>query len=418
MKNLALIHLTNMEANSLVPKLRFSEFGNNWTYKRLDEVCSSFTYGVGASAKKFDGKNKYLRITDIDDSTNKFIPKPLTSPDCEINDKDYLEEGDIVFARTGASVGKSYLYDKKDGQLVFAGFLIRAKITKANSEFIFQKTKTDKYNRWVHIFSMRSGQPGINAQEYKSYKLCLPPLAEQNKIASFLTSVDKKINLLTKKKALLETYKKGVMQKIFSQEIRFKDEDGKDYPDWEERKLEDVLFEHKEKSSGQEEVFSVSVHKGLINQIEHLGRSFSAAKTDHYNLVKPNDIVYTKSPTGEFPYGIIKQSKINDFVIVSPLYAVFTPESEYLGYILDTYFESKNNVHNYLHSIIQKGAKNTINITNTTFLSKSLKLPNRYSEQKKIGEFLSSIDKKIELVDFQLERNKEFKKGLLQQMFV
>ncbi len=179
-----------------------------------------------------------------------------------------------------------------------------------------------------------------------------------------------------------------------------------------------VLFEHKLKSTGKEEVYSVSVHKGLINQIEHLGRSFSAKNTTDYSLVKPNDIVYTKSPTGQFAYGIIKQAKINKDVIVSPLYAVFTPESEYLGYIFDIYFESKYNTHNYLHSIIQKGAKNTINITNTTFLSKSFKLPIDFAEQKKIANFLYSVDAKIDLVNTQREKTKVFKKGLLQQMFV
>src|SRR5690606_15428732 len=155
------------------------------------------------------------------------------------------------------------------------------------------------------------------------------------------------------------------------------------------------LSEHKLKSTGKEEVYSVSVHKGLINQIEHLGRSFAAESTDHYNLVRPWDVVYTKSPTGDFPYGIIKQSRVDKNVIVSPLYGVFTPETSELGYMLNIYFESKINVYNYLHPIIQKGAKNTINITNGTFLSKVLKLPVSQKEQKQIGKFLRVIDEKI-----------------------
>ena len=137
---------------------------------------------------------------------------------------------------------------------------------------------------------------------------------------------------------------------------------------WAERKFSEVLVEHGSKSKGDEEVFSVSVHKGVINQIEHLGRSFSAATTSHYKRVLPNDVIYTKSPTGDFPLGIIKQSKIKVPVIVSPLYGVFTPETPALGYILDAYFESSANTINYLSSIVQKGAKNTINITNDTFL--------------------------------------------------
>lgn len=208
------------------------------------------------------------------------------------------------------------------------------------------------------------------------------------------------------------------MQQLFSQKLRFKDENGNDYPKWEERKLKDVLYEHKIKSSGKEEVFSVSVHKGLINQVEHLGRVFAAKNTSKYNLVKPYDIVYTKSPTGSFPLGIIKQSKINKKVIVSPLYGVFTPETPGLGYMLNVHFESPVNTHNYLASIIQKGAKNTINITNSTFLSKKIRLPISKDEQKQIGDFLATIDTKIEKMTSAITATETFKKGLLQKMFV
>lgn len=407
-----------MEANSLVPKLRFSEFGNNWTYKRLDEVCSSFTYGVGASAKKFDGKNKYLRITDIDDSTNKFIPKPLTSPDCEINDKDYLEEGDIVFARTGASVGKSYLYDKKDGQLVFAGFLIRAKITKANSEFIFQKTKTDKYNRWVHIFSMRSGQPGINAQEYKSYKLCLPPLAEQKKIASFLSSVDKKINLLTKKKALLESYKKGVMQKIFSQEIRFKDEDGKDFPDWEEnklRKFSDKISDgiHSTPKYNNEGQFFFVNGNNLIG-----GKIIVSEKTkkvDENEFEKHKRLLNNRTILISINGTIGNIALYNNEPIILGKSACYINLNESINKDFMFQYIQSDIISRYFNS--QLTGSTIMNLSLSAIKNTPLNLPS-LNEQKKIASFLTSVDKKIELVDFQLERNKEFKKGLLQQMFV
>lgn len=187
--------------------------------------------------------------------------------------------------------------------------------------------------------------------------------------------------------------------------------------EWTERKLSDVLNEHGLKSTGNEEVYSVSVHKGVVNQVEHLGRSFSASNTDNYKRVLHGDVIYTKSPTGNFPLGIIKQSKVNFPVIVSPLYGVFTPETYGLGYILDAYFESPSNVHNYLSSIIQKGAKNTININNTTFLSKSLYLPNNKDEQQKIASCLSSLDELIAAHTDKLEALKDHKKGLMQQLF-
>ena len=141
--------------------------------------------------------------------------------------------------------------------------------------------------------------------------------------------------------------------------------------EWASKPLSFFLHEHRTKSDGKCEVHSVSVSKGVINQVEYLGRSFAAADTSKYNLAKPNDIIYTKSPTGAFPYGIVKQNKNPYNVIVSPLYAVYTPINKFVGYILDSFFESAANTNSYLESLIQKGAKNTINISNDTFVSTS-----------------------------------------------
>lgn len=276
----------------------------------------------------------------------------------------------------------------------------------------------EKLKRKISKLAKGSSISNVYNSDLKTLEIILPTLPEQKKIASFLSAVDEKIQQLTYKAALLEQYKKGVMQQLFSGKLRFKDENGEEYADWELRKMSDVLFEHKQNSTGNEEVFSVSVHKGLINQVEHLGRVFAAKNTGNYNLVKPGDVVYTKSPTGNFPLGIIKQSKIDKDVIVSPLYGVFTPETKGLGYLLNVYFESPINVNNYLASIIQKGAKNTINITNTTFLSKKIILPISKEEQNKIGSFLEHLDIKIEETIKQLNHVETYKKGLLQQMFV
>ncbi|MBS1652340.1 MAG: restriction endonuclease subunit S [Bacteroidetes bacterium] len=186
---------------------------------------------------------------------------------------------------------------------------------------------------------------------------------------------------------------------------------------WADRKLSDVLFEHKEKSIGDEEVHSVSVHKGVVNQIEHLGRVFAASNTENYKRVLPGDIIYTKSPTGDFPFGIIKQSKVSKPVIVSPLYGVFKPETTDLGVILDAYFEYPERTVNYLSSIVQKGAKNTINIHNDIFLSKSLVLPLDKREQRKIASCIISIDEVIAIHIEKLELLNEHKKGLIQNLF-
>ena len=171
-----------------VPTLRFKSFDQKWEYSTIGKCSISLEYGMNAAAVKFDGKHKYIRITDIDEETSDFIPNPLSSPDGVLEQKYLVKENDILFARTGASVGKSYLYNHNDGELYFAGFLIRARIkSEYNGAFIYYQTKSKKYDRWVKLTSMRSGQPGINSQEYSSCPIAITCKAEQDKIADFFS---------------------------------------------------------------------------------------------------------------------------------------------------------------------------------------------------------------------------------------
>ena len=196
-------------------------------------------------------------------------------------------------------------------------------------------------------------------------------------------------------------------------ELRFPGFEG----EWPIQPLSNFLHEHKTKSDGKCRVHSVSVSKGVVDQVEYLGRSFAASDTSKYNLAKPNDIIYTKSPTGSFPYGIVKMNKKPYNVIVSPLYGVYSPTNKYIGYILDSYFESPERTNTYLSTLIQKGAKNTIQITNSTFISKNVCFPTDEAEQQKIAVCLSSVDDLIQAETDQLQALKDHKKGLMQQLF-
>lgn len=165
-------------------------------------MCGTFEYGLNAAAKEFDGKNKYIRITDIDDASRKFLLSDLSSPDICLDgmSKYLLSSGDIVFARTGASVGKTYIYRENDGIVYFAGFLIRAKVNQDNdAEFVFQSTLSPSYEKYIRITSQRSGQPGINAQEYGEYDLFAPSKEEQQRIGHFLRGIDSLITLHQRK---------------------------------------------------------------------------------------------------------------------------------------------------------------------------------------------------------------------------
>ena len=181
-------------------------------------MASSFEYGLNAAAKEYDGENKYIRITDIDDNTHEFLSDSLTSPDIDLTDaeKYKLSTGDILFARTGASVGKSYIYRDYDGLVYYAGFLIRARIKdEYDAEFVFQNTLTDKYNKYIAVTSQRSGQPGVNAQEYSEFKIQVPKKEEQIKIGKYFQNLDNLITLHQQKYEELQKIKKFMLQNMF-----------------------------------------------------------------------------------------------------------------------------------------------------------------------------------------------------------
>ena len=396
--------------NLNVPLLRFPEFRGEWEKCKFGDIATGFDYGMNAAAKPFDGENKYIRITDIDEASSTYIDKDIVSPDGTLTENYLVNDRDILLARTGASTGKSYLYRKSDGKLYYAGFLIRANVTKHNPYFVFSQLHTHRYWSWVSIMSARSGQPGINSQEYSSFPVYVTSLREEEKISALLSLIDERIATQNKIIEKLQSLIKGIIYQTKSI--------GLAHNTWQKTELKNVLQERNEKNANGYDVCSVSVTQGVVNQIEYLGRSFAAKDTLHYNVVKYGDIVYTKSPTGDFPYGIVKRSNIKCDVAVSPLYGVYKPVNNYVGIILHFYFMQSNNAINYLHPLIQKGAKNTINITNGRFLENTIPLPKKEEETKCLAWVLTSIQNKIILEQDLLHSYQKQKQYLLRLMFI
>ena len=205
----------NKEQNKLnVPHLRFPEFHGEWEKCKLGDIATGFDYGMNAPAKVFDGVNKYIRITDIDEASSTYNDSDIVSPDGTLTDTYLVNERDILLARTGASTGKSYLYKKTDGKLYFAGFLIRANVPEHNPYFVFSQLHTHRYWKWVSIMSARSGQPGINSQEYSSFPIYTTSIQEERKISKLLSLLDERIATQNKLIEKLESLIKGIVQKI------------------------------------------------------------------------------------------------------------------------------------------------------------------------------------------------------------
>lgn len=179
-----------------------------WEEKTLGEISESLKYGMSAAAVKYDGENKYLRITDIDEASRKYVSDKIASPEAsKIAEKFLVQQNDLLFARTGASVGKTYLYDETDGKMYYAGYLIKAHIKpEYDSQFIFQLTLTNEFKKWIKKESMRTAQPGINAECLAKYKMMIPCMEEQQKIGSFLAEIDKEIQI---QKEFIKTYAEG-----------------------------------------------------------------------------------------------------------------------------------------------------------------------------------------------------------------
>ena len=322
------------------------------------------------------------------------------------------ESDDILMVMSdvpnGKALAKAY-YVKEANKVAVNQRICNLRTKHGDARFYFYQLDR---NRYFLKFNDGINQTNLSNSIFKNCSILVPPLSEQRRIAEILRTWDEAIEKLETLRLSILDRRSWIRSNILSGEIRL----GNFNTPWEEVAFSEVLHEHGQNSQPQDEVFSVSVHKGLINQIEHLGRSFSAANTDHYNRVLPGDIVYTKSPTGDFPLGIIKQSTVDDPVIVSPLYGVFTPESRALGTILDAFFESPVTTQNYLHPLVQKGAKNTIAITNTRFLEGRLKLPRDPIEQEAIAEFIETDRSQVKGIEAEIDALQRQKRGLMQKL--
>lgn len=374
-----------------------------------------------------DGKNKNVITNSAEYGLvpqRDFFDKDIA---VEGNTRKYtvIKDGDFVYnprKSTTAPYGPFNCYTRKEPGIVSPLYSCLTPKNKAYTPYLLYYFSSPAWYSYIYHNGNQGGarhdRVGMTDDLLQGIPVTLPCMKEQKKITTFLSLCDERFKLQKSKVESLENRRKGLLQQIFSQEIRFEADDGTNYPDWEDTLLNDILTERKLKSSGKEEVYSVSVAKGLVNQIEHLGRSFAALDTSKYKVVKPGDVVYTKSPTGDFKWGIVKQSKIDKDVIVSPLYGIFIPKSYAFGFIVDAYFSSSIRAHNYLITQIRKGAKNTINITNDVFLAKEICLPTSEEEAIKIQKFIELLDKQIQVEKDKLEAIKLVKKGLLQQMFV
>ena len=380
--------------------MRFPEFSGEWELVRLGDVCKFFSGGTPSSTNKdfYGGDIPFIRSGEIhSSSTELYISEAgLNSSSAKI-----IEQGDLLLALYGATSGDIAI-SKIKGAINQAILCIRT-----NHDNFFLKSCWEKHCRKLLQTYLQGGQGNLSADIVKSIKMSFPSCLEQKKISGLLALIEERI---TTQKKIIEKYEsliRGIITDVNSGIIA----------QCKSVYLRDLLTEQHEKNTNNYEVCSVSVSQGVINQIDYLGRSFAAKEVLHYNVVNCGDIVYTKSPTGEFPYGIVKRSDITKPVAVSPLYGVYHPINDYVGRYLHLYFKNPINAKNYLHKLIQKGAKNTINITNQHFLDNKILIPEK-GWLDKIVKFAATIEMKIATENKVLQTLQQQKDYLLSKMFI
>lgn len=392
--------------------MRFPEFSGEWEEHQLRNVCKLLSGGTPALdiSCYWNGNIPFISATAmhkpyIIDSEQYLSEEGL------VHGSKLLKQGNLLLLVRGSMLWKRIpvCYNRVDvafNQDVKG--IIPNNVT--NSLFLLYWFLSQENRIKYMVTGTGIGAGKLDMEDLLSMKILLPLQDEQRKVVSLLQLIDARIATQNK---IIEKYESLIQAVIYQKKT-----DGIRMGDWQKTELSKVLQERNEKNINGYDVCSVSVSQGVVNQIEYLGRSFAAKETSHYNVVKYGDIVYTKSPTGDFPYGIVKRSCIKDGVAVSPLYGVYMPANDHIGVILHFYFMQPNNASNYLHPLIQKGAKNTINITNRRFLENSIPLPKTENEALCIANALKTIQKKIDTEKGLLQSYEKEKEYLLCQMFI
>lgn len=409
-----------MKSSITKPALRFTEYNEDWIELKLSDFLTRYSE---------TNKNEEFSINEI---------LSLSSHHGIVSRKDLLEDtysnvnhlnykktrlNDFVY---GKSISASYPFglfkvnDYRDGLLstLYFTFKVKEKVYPKFLDCYFSHlNRTNNFLRKYVLVGDR--YITADADFLLSGTIYLPSQKEeQKKITEFLITIDKRLEQLKEKKEYLEQYKKGITQKIFSQQLRFKDEKGNDFPDWEILKLKDIFSRKSLKNNNSilKNVLTNSATRGIILQGDYFDKDIANQNNlEGYYIVDVDDFVYNPRISQSAPVGPLKRNNLIKGVM-SPLYTVLKCEKGNLEFF-ENYFNS-NFWHKYMKGIANYGARHDrMNITKDGLEKLHLPFPS-IKEQEKISHFLNDIDQQIQLITVQLKQTKKFKKGLLQTMFV
>lgn len=396
-----------------VPALRFPEFTEEWEKCKFGEIATGFDYGMNAAAKPYDGQNKYIRITDIDETSSTYNNEDVVSPDGTLSENYMVNERDILLARTGASTGKSYLYRKSDGKLYFAGFLIRANVAEHNPYFVFSQLHTHRYWRWVSIMSARSGQPGINSQEYASFPIFTTTLIEENKISTLLSLIDERIatqnKIIEKYESLIQAMCDTLIGKKTQQVMLSFNDFGESYSGLSGKSAEDF-------GEGSPYITYMNVYQNQIIDITDIGL-VKINKTEQQSLVQYGDILFTLSSETpeEVGMGAVYLGETYPLYLNSFCFGIhITDESKIFPPFL-AYYVSSESFRKAVFPLAQGSTR--FNLQKGDFLKKVFPFP-AIEQQRKIYSILKTYSDKLNIEKQMIKLLCCQKQYLLRQLFI
>ena len=402
---------------SKAPKLRFKEFSGDWESKRLNDLCEKIMVGIASSAThayRTSGiimfRNQNIKPNHLDDTDILYLDEQYE----KTHKSKRLMPGDLLTARTGYPGTTCVVPDKYINAQSFTTLITRPNKDLAISEYLSQYINSDIGTKFFKSVEIGGGQKNVNAETLKSLPISIPSLKEQEKIASFFSLIDDKISLQGEKVEALKDYKSGMMQKIFSRELRFKDDEGRDYPEWEVTTIEKVADLEKgftpdtknEKNWGGDTPWLSIADMKQGKYISDVSKHISYEALGNKKLVPKGTLIMSfKLTLGRL--GIINTEMMTNEAICHFYWKNKNINTEYMYYYLSTV---------NIESFGCRAAKG-ITLNNDSLNSIVVKLP-VIEEQNKIADILMKIDNKIYKEQEKLDSLNEYKKGLLQQMFI
>ena len=407
------------------PEIRFKGFTDDWEQRKLGDMGTTFS-GLSGKTKKDFGCGDAKFITYMNVYTNAISDIGMTEKVGIDNKQHTVHYGDIMFttsSETPEEVGMSSVWLGNEENIYLNSFCFGFRPTEIlNSHYMAYMLRSDATRKNIIYLAQGISRYNISKNRVMDIEVPITTLHEQDTIGSYFDKLDHLITLHQRKLNKLKKVKKSMLEKMFPQngemepQIRFCGFNST----WEQRKLGEYLDVSNQKNQrgvyDKKDVLSVSGNFGIVNQIEFQGRSFAGVSVANYGVVETGDVVYTKSPLKSNPYGIIKANK-GKAGIVSTLYAVYKPKDNADSTFIQTYFEQDTRMNNYMHPLVNKGAKNDMKVSAENALKGEV-IFSKIEEQKQISVFFERLDNLITLHQRKLEKLKKIKKAMLEKMFV